>query len=100
MRARSTLGIRRDDWVLRGRPLIPGCWTSLAPIAAGGAARVRYRLVPGIGWPPANRTVCELYFLSESASFTASATPFSAAICLSLALSAPCSDFKAPKYCP
>ena len=38
------------------------------------------------------------YFLSVSASFTASATPFSAAVSFTLARSAPLSDFKAAFY--
>ena len=40
------------------------------------------------------------YFLSDCASFTASATPFSAAVCFTFARSSPLSDFKAPRYCP
>src|SRR5208283_3022018 len=45
---------------------------------------------------------CALYlaFLSDCASFTASATPLSFAICLTLARSAPASDFEEPRYCP
>ena len=39
------------------------------------------------------------YFI-PSASFTASATPLSLATALTLALSAPLSDLKAPMYCP
>jgi hypothetical protein len=39
-------------------------------------------------------------FFIVFASFTASATPFSAAVFFTLALSAPVSDFRAPRYCP
>jgi len=39
-------------------------------------------------------------FFIDRASFTASATLFSAAVCFTFARSAPVSDFKAPKYCP
>ena len=45
-------------------------------------------------------TVDAYAFFIVIASFTASATPLSLAVCFTFARSAPVSDFKAPMYCP
>src|SRR5208283_2150169 len=88
---RASLGYRSDSFCLR------------AICARYQRWRAKSMLIGRPGWHPGGIGEVDSYFFAffiPRASFTACATPLSAAVCFTFALSAPVSDFRALKYCP